>query len=227
MFSRNYLALGTLFFLFCQSISSAQDVQPMDFVLEFDGGTLTEYIQLVQTKPNLNNEGKHEMLNLVVMPTAANIHIPKIKIITNSTGAIGLLNGYKCGSATLVVEPDPSGNLRRIRAEYSEPFGVIVVNCNQLLNAEDAVADLIEAIEFGLEMSNTKVEVKLHKKTGLLFAKGPSTATSLVVQTVQQFAHARGVKLPGSNDRFPTWKQIEVEPKNELVSPSNDSKLKR
>lgn len=220
MSSQYRMTIATLCFLFCQSFANAQETDSGVFVLEFGGGTLTEYVQFIQTKPNYNNEGEQKMLNLVVMPTAANVYIPRINIVTNTSGAVGLLDGYKSGSVTLAVKSDPTGNLRRIEAEYSEPFGVTVINCRQLLNSENAVSDLIDAVEFGLEMSGTKVEIKLHEKTGLLFAKGPSAATQLVVETIQQLAYASGVQLQGPGEKLQTWKPNEEESKDDVITPS-------
>ncbi len=158
------------------------------FEIDFKGGSITEYVNLLRDKPNFGNEGPED-LSIVVTESAKDFRLPEIRVKTNMTGALGIMEGCSTDNQQVVLEMDPSGNVQMVRVESSEPTIVTVVNAKQLLSTIDR-KELLDAIEMGLEMQGTisRVELKLHEGTGLLFAKGTKSGTGLVHELVNELS---------------------------------------
>lgn len=164
------------------------EIDKSGFEINFNGGTITEYVDLLRDKPNEYNEGKPG-LSIVVTESAKEFRLPEIRVTTNMTGALGIMEGCSTENQNVVIESDPSGNVQMVRVESSEPTIVTVVNAQELLSMIDR-KDLLDAIEMGLEMQGTisRVELKLHEATGLLFAKGTKSGTALVHELVNELS---------------------------------------
>jgi hypothetical protein len=165
----------------------ALDKPQEEFDIDFSGGSISEYVAFLRTCPNFDNEMKPARVNIVVTDSAKNFQLPEIKVNTNMDGALGLLEGCSTDNSHIVVQPDPSGNVTMITVESNEAPSVTVINAKQLL-LEVPMEDLLEVIDLGLTMqgNTTKVELKLHEKTGLIFAKGMRSGTQLVLDIVDE-----------------------------------------
>lgn len=162
---------------------------PTVFTIDFPGGTIAEYVEILRKAPNFDNEMNREPVNIVVATSAQDFFLPPIKVTTNMTGAMGLLEGCSDESSQVVVDHDPSGNIQLVRVDSEERTMVTVINAKALLE-KTAVDELMDVIDVGLAMQGTtsKVELKLHEGTGLLFAKGTPSGTHLVQQIIEELS---------------------------------------
>ena len=183
------------------TLSATED--PEDFRIDFAGGTIAEYVEILRRAPNFDNEMEPMPVNIVVTTSAKDFFLPPIKVTTNLTGALGLLEGCSNESSQVLLDDDPSGNVKLIRVISDERTMVTVINAKALLE-KTTVDDLMEVIDVGLAMQGTtsKVELKLHQGTGLLFAKGTSSGTHLVQEIINELSGNqrgdRGVRGAGA-----------------------------
>ena len=159
------------------------------FEINFDGGSIGDYVAFLRTCPNYDDDLKPAPVNIVVTDSAKNFQLPEIRVKTNMEGALGLLLGCSTDNSQIMVQPDPTGNVTMISVHSNEVPTVTVINAKQLL-LNVPMEDLIEVIDVGLTMqgNSTKVELKLHEKTGLLFAKGTRSGTQLVLGIVDELS---------------------------------------
>jgi len=173
-------------------LATTSNLRRGSFTIDFEGGTITEYVELLRSIPsisNLNKESQIEPVNIVVTASAKDFVLPPIKVRTNMAGALGLLPECSDMFNSIDVITDESNSIKLIQINSNEPHQVTVINCMALLE-KMPVKDLMEVIDAGLKMqgSPSMVELKLHEGTGLMFAKGSVSGTKLVYDIVNELS---------------------------------------
>ena len=181
--------------------ASAQEAEKNEHQkIEFSGGTVTQYIEFLNSK--------FDQINTVVDTPAADFTLPSIRLTTDAEGAVMVLDGLSFKSRKLCVKREEefylnsSVPMAQIVLDGA-PDVVKVVNVKSLLNtiSQD---DLLDVAKFGLETQGTvgQVQLRLHSKTGILFVKGESSEVLLVLQTIEQLTvGARDMPAKGPTTR--------------------------
>ncbi len=167
-----------------QPVGSETSIDEETFEIDFEGGTIAEYVEMLRTKPSPSP------LNLVVTQSARSFELPSIKVQTNMDGAVGIMEACSNEYQVVELESDPTGNAQIVRVNNMDEVVVTVMNAKHLLSKIEE-EDFVDAIQMGLEMQGpiSKVELKLHPATGLLFAKGTSRGTHLVEEIVGELSN--------------------------------------
>jgi hypothetical protein len=178
-----YLLIGCLVCGF-QSIANAQDpdaeapsvLRQIVSVDSASGQTVAEYIN------SLKKSAKG--LNIVVGKSVSTTQLPEIKLVEVPVeAAISCLE--QLSEEKIIIEGDNFGGdivYVKLNSRFGNNIIVNVMNIESLLSTKDE-ADILSAIEIGLEMLNgdeSNVQLKLHKESKLLFAKGTSREIKLI-----------------------------------------------
>ncbi len=200
-----------------QNAEQAEDPSEQMYEIDFPGGSLVEYINLIRDLeiPRIDFDGRRQPANIFIADSARNLQVPPVQVTTNMQGALGILEMLSNGSngfQQILVNLDPSETITVISVDGVVPLTVEVINSRQLLNHMKKES-LLSAIEIGLQMLGDSggIELKLHEETGLLFVKGVEQKTELVRRIIEQLYVAnapvlqgRGMSGGGSGGGFPT-----------------------
>lgn len=175
------------------SISPVHGQQPPDatpekdelVTLKFEGGTLDEFVDLV-------NEKYVKPTNIAISPEIAELRFPPIEFkITTTYFPVTLLEAMAPGRLRippvadnmfydLVMPPTVETRVFAVRDLISDDEGALQNEAMQLL---------ISAIEATLDLSRQtvpRVEYKIHGETGLLLVVGTKDQTEIIEQIVTQ-----------------------------------------
>ncbi len=176
---------------FAQALETGEIKQTA--TINFSGGKLSEYIDLVREKklPAFNSEGEMQPMNIFITEDARNVRMPSVEMTTTFDGFLGILSTISNERQKIIV--DSTNDVTRISVDNRNLTRVQVINAKQLLEKMDK-EDLLSAIEIGMQMQGNEgaIELKLHEQTGLLFVKGPHENTELVGQIVAELYQANG-----------------------------------
>lgn len=166
--------------------------------INFPGGKLSEYIDLVREKklPAVNSEGEMQSMNIFITEDARNVRMPSVEMTTTIDGFLGILSTISNERQKIIV--DFANDVTKISVDNRNLTRVQVINGKQLLE-KMAKEDLLSAIEIGMQMQGNvdAIELKLHEQTGLLFVKGTQDNNQLVSQIVAELNKANGIAFAG------------------------------
>lgn len=191
-------------------LETEYDPDSEKFRLDFPGGTVEEFVDLLRSKPfvktlrfqQTSNSAwelkiSDKPLNVIISDDAKQIRMPEVKIVTDMQGAFNLFDYVETPDYSVIFqEIDSDNEIFSITVEWGTVKTVDVINARQLL-VETPEADLLSAIEIGFQMRSpsNQVQLKLHKETGLLFVRGTEDENMLVNSIVRELMKGQG--LPG------------------------------
>jgi hypothetical protein len=195
------------------AVQEEKRLADLSLTIDFPGGTVAEYLELVRTASGFDNVvvGSDAILALKmprvkvrrITGTAAVLLLQTLRFDTNGNSVrmtVDTVPGDPDGVGidalpVLVVDLDPSSQ----NVIPSEAVRTEVVNLSAFQKYEpNTVKELLGAIEvgIGLEKRPTPIEVKLHEGTGLLFVRGTDSDLRLVTETINAFIGDRPQPQP-------------------------------
>ena len=183
-----------------QNIAQSGEPSPQFFDVNFQGGTVNDYVALLRT---LNPKAR-----ILCSKSAAQIYVPSIKMksvpLDIAVDALSLVTQNSFDSIVINGESFAGANQNEelifaidLNAPEEEPpLEATVINANtalQSFESENAAKDLESTIEMGLATvfennEGPAVVVKLHEPTGLLFIKGPGHRVQFVLKIIEQLS---------------------------------------
>ncbi|MEZ6092812.1 MAG: hypothetical protein R3C03_01045 [Pirellulaceae bacterium] len=157
-----------------------------EFDIDFQGGTLAEYIELI-------NKVLPEM-TIIVSPEVREIQLPSIRLRRiDGEGFIRSIELLSVEAAFGELDPDYQ-SFYIVRKNPEHLAGVMeVFNVKDIIGDDDERATntqvLLDAIREGTSMlsaSSGSLKISLHDETGLLFVKGNREEVSLVSQIIEK-----------------------------------------
>lgn len=163
--------------------------------LEFPGGTAQQYIDAVRAAS--------DDANIVVMGDLAAITMPAVKLRNVDTwAAVRILNELPQQQKNLLIlveagitsdEPDQA-RVYTVRAQVTRgsldwKVESTVISVADVLHGEITADDLLTAVEIALEVVgkvDEPAEIKFHKETGLLIARGTGDQIAAIHEVVEQ-----------------------------------------
>lgn len=188
-------------------VSSAHAQDSERAQIDFPGGTIEQYAQLLKEVKFVGFDEQAIVPNIVVTSSARDYRLPSININASYDGAMGVMSACSTKNSRVVVDSDDTGQVYIVRVETDEEVDVSVVSAQQLLENVDQ-ATLLSAVEIGLEMhdAGASVTLRLHEESGLMFLKGPVSGIQLVESIIERLednanylAHRKAQKAAGSS----------------------------
>ncbi len=148
--------------------------------------TVEEYIRSLQEKVRFN---------CVVQESARPFRLPDIKLHNVS---------LKSALDAMVFASDEAihynVNNHYVQIQFmDEPDEVVAFNLRHLMADESEMETLVKAIEFGIELQGVapnRLMTKLHKESGMFFAKGKPEPIALVGQILMEYTGVRSRRHP-------------------------------
>ena len=163
------------------------------FKIDFPGGTLESYVQLIRDSASANKEFYPRVNIMLVGPVPIVTPLPPIQVTTNLDGALECLQVCSNDEVAISIDHDSSGEITFIRTSPLLPPAQPRVESVQVFNLKQILVNVpkenvVTAIDIGLEISGNAnaTEIKLHEETGLLFARGPKDQLSIIEQIVNE-----------------------------------------
>ncbi len=175
-----------------------QDISDTVFSLKFSGGNAAEYIQTIQ----------HQVpqANIVIMPDVDKIQIPPLKLTSvNLDTALSLLNdqigednNYRYSIESYDARTDRISNPVFVVRTVKKRIGGFGNQSREITSKVWAVDpllkvlssdDILAAIDVALPLSvdeKPDVEIRFHKETGLLIARGGEQELRMIDQLLSQ-----------------------------------------
>lgn len=195
-------------------LETEYDANSEKFRLDFPGGTVEEFVDLLRSKPFVERQRfqktsnsawelkiSDKPLNVIISDDAKQIRMPEVKIVTDMLGAFNLFDYVETPDYSVIFqEIDSDNEIYSITVEWGTDKFVDVINARQLL-VKTPEADLLSAIEIGFQMRSpsNQVQLKLHKETGLLFVRGTEDENRLVNSIVNELMIGQGLPGMGSS----------------------------
>lgn len=182
--------------------------------VDFPGGTVSEYVGTIHKSTT--------KANVVVMPEAEDVQIGEVSLAeADLLAAILILDGYETqtssGSLTrLDVTLQPSSGREGqgvivIRGEQRDlkrqaPAISTVISVADLIGKESSISaeDILSAVEAAMELTKgilTPPDIKFHKPTGLIIARGHPEQMSTIEAVVDQLRNGLRVMNQGGESR--------------------------
>lgn len=169
------------------NITSPTQEDPSTWHIEFPGGTVEEYVQLLrETAP----KSVYPVINIVIAESTAGFRLPAIDATAELDGFLGCIEACSTSRYQVEVGTDDRhpGSITIIRVIGMEaPPSSRVYNVGHIIRSIPE-PDLVSAVSLALEFADSSdgVEMKLHKETGLLFAKGQVSGLDAIEATVKE-----------------------------------------
>lgn len=181
------LIVALIFFAFTHTSVQAQNSSNNDVLMDIDfpGGSLNDYVDyLNQRVKNAQLKG----LNIFLLKTEVEITVPEIKF--QEVPFVTALLVLERIDERIDVNAQRSVIYIRVDNRDSRRPTVMttVLSVSSILK-EHKKADLLSAIEIGIELINSKdtsVSLKMHEETGLLFVSGNNSQLEIVKTIVSQ-----------------------------------------
>lgn len=172
--------------------------------LDFKGGTLREYVNAIQKKA--------ASTNVLIDPLAERFPVPSVQFRSVDVASAMELLDHRAGEVDGrgvridVRTIDPPNTLSEpVYAVHAETFSprklrdelTMVISVKDLLDADYTADDILTAVETALNLVDDGVtaQVRFHKETGLLIARGPEEQVSAVVDVTAQLRQAAHEQL--------------------------------
>lgn len=196
------------------------------FDVHFNGGTLAEYVQAVR-------QASGNTANVVVTPAAAEIPMTEVALTgVSARSAIMSLNSVvdldqnRTVVVRAIVDAPDEGEVFTVGAYPQRPHeqqasqeDSKVWSLASIVQSGQRVEDVVSAVETALSLypeAKPKIELRLHKDTNLLIARGRVDQ----LQTVEQVIEALTPPPPARRPRGPTG---DGPPPSEAAGPSAGS----